>query len=121
MLLGTLVGFLGPAIGATGPLQAPFFQRAGYTRHELVGTFAACQTLGHLAKVAVFAVSGFAFASYWLPMVWLGVFVVIGTWLGSQVLDRVSERGFTWLYRGVLTLVGLRLLLWGGEALLQGG
>lgn len=119
LLLGALVGFFSPTIGATGPLQGPFFQHAGFGRHALVGTFAACQTLAHLAKIGLFAAVGFAFAAYWLPIVWLGAGVVIGTWLGSRVLDRVNERVFVWLYRGVLTAVALRLIVGGGLALLR--
>jgi uncharacterized membrane protein YfcA len=37
--------------------------------------------------------------------------VVAGTWIGSQILERVSERFFRYLYMGVLTAIALRLLL----------
>ena len=63
------------------------------------------------ALIAVFGVAGFAFQSWLLPLALLGVAVVIGTWAGSLLLDRVSETTFVWLYRCVLTLIALRLLL----------
>jgi uncharacterized membrane protein YfcA len=40
--------------------------------------------------------------------------VMAGTWLGSQLLERVNERLFRGLYRAALTLVAIRLVLWEG-------
>lgn len=114
LLLGSVVGVLNPTVGATGPLIAPFFLNLGLTRQALVGTKAACQALGHVAKVAVFGVAGFAFAPYAALLALLSVLVVVGTWIGSRLLDRVSEKAFVRLYMGVLTLIALRLVLWEG-------
>lgn len=114
-VLGGVVGVLNMTIGATGPLIAPFFLNLGLDRRALVGTKAACQTLGHLVKIALFGVTGFAFAAHLPLLVAAAVCVVAGTWLGSQVLERVSERFFKRLYVGVLTVIALRLLA--GEAL----
>jgi len=118
LLLGGVVGVLNMTIGATGPLIAPFFLNLGLTRQALVGTKAACQTLGHLAKIAVFGVAGFAFMPYAAPLALLGVSVIAGTWAGSRLLDRVSETVFVRLYQTVLTLIALRLVLWEGFAVL---
>lgn len=111
VLVGGGVGFLSTTIGATGPLMAPFFLDLGLSRQGLVGTKAACQSLQHLAKIAVFGVAGFAFADWLLPLALLAAAVVAGTWLGSRVLEHVSEQAFNWLYRGALTLIALRLVV----------
>lgn len=115
-VLGAVVGVINMTIGATGPLIAPFFLNLGLTRHALVGTKAACQALGHLAKILVFGTAGFAFAAYAGPLLLLAGAVVVGTWVGSQILGRVSETLFVRLYKTVLTLIALRLIgieLWG--------
>ena len=39
--------------------------------------------------------------------------VVLGTWMGTQVLEMVSEPLFLTLYRAALTLAALRLILAG--------
>lgn len=114
-VLGGVTGFLNPTIGATGPLIAPFFLNLGLTRQALVGTKAAAQALGHLVKIGLFGSFGFAFAPHLPLLLSASLAVVAGTWVGSQLLDRVSERFFIWLYRSVLTLIALRLLL--GELL----
>jgi uncharacterized membrane protein YfcA len=119
--MGMAVGFLNTTVGATGPLIAPFFLDIGLSRQALVGTKAACQSLGHVAKLIVFGVAGFAYLA-WLPLLaLLSVMVVAGTWIGSHILDRVSERAFVIAYRVVLTLIALRLVLWEGWRLVAGG
>ena len=110
--LGGAVGFLSVVIGATGPLIAPFFLNLGFSRQTIVGTKAACQALGHIAKIALFGVvAAFAYTDWALPLLLLAAMVIAGTWLGSRLLERVNERGFTILFKTALTLVALRLVL----------
>jgi uncharacterized membrane protein YfcA len=109
-VLGGISGLLNVAIGATGPLIAPFFLNIGLSRFALIGTKAVCQTLGHLAKLAIFGAAGFAFHDYLPLLLVLWAMVVAGTWAGSQLLHRVNERLFTWLYKAVLSLISLRLI-----------
>lgn len=108
--LGGAVGFLGVVIGATGPLIAPFFLNLGLGRQAVVGTKAACQTLGHISKVLLYGAIGFAFVDYAVPLCAMGAAVIAGTWLGSQLLEQVEERTFTWLYKVALSAVALRLV-----------
>lgn len=113
LLLGGCVGFLGPSVGATGPLLAPFCLNLGLDRFGVIGTQAACQTLGHLAKIVVFGAAGFAFGAWLGPLTGLCAATMAGTWVGSRLLDRVGERAFDALYRTVLTVLALRLVLGG--------
>jgi len=65
--------------------------------------------------LALGGVVGFAFREYALLLSLLCVAVIGGTWFGSQLLEKVSERRFVQVYRAVLTLIAIRLLL--GEGL----
>ena len=109
--LSGAVGFLNTTVGATGPLIAPFFLNLGLSRHGIVGTKAACQSLGHLAKLVVFGVAGFAYREYLDLLVVLAVSAIVGTWIGSRILEHVPERGFEIAYKVVLTAIALRLVL----------
>jgi uncharacterized membrane protein YfcA len=111
ILLGGAVGFLNTTIGATGPLIAPFFLNLGLPRQSLIGTKAASQTIAHLAKLVVFGVAGFAFAQYLAPLALLSAATAAGTWVGSAILDRFSERSFLILYKIVLTAIALQLIV----------
>jgi uncharacterized membrane protein YfcA len=112
---GGVVGFFSTTVGATGPLMAPFFLRLGLERRSLIGTQAACQSLQHLAKIVVFGAVGFAFRDWLGPLLALATTAIAGTWVGTKLLDRVSEDDFRALYTGVLTVIALRLVE--GEAL----
>jgi uncharacterized membrane protein YfcA len=116
--LGGVTGFLQMVIGAVGPLIAPFFLNLGLTRQAMVGTKAACQVLGHMSKLILFGIAGFAYLDWAGPLAAMCGAVIAGTWLGSQLLERVNERMFTLLFKGVLTAVALRLVLWEGWKLL---
>ncbi len=110
MLVGGISGLLGPVIGATGPFISPFFLGLGLTRFELIGTTAACQASGHLAKIVLFGSDGFDFrgaAPLYLGMI---AAVVAGTSLGTRLLHRIPEERFPALFKTALTLVALRLI-----------
>jgi uncharacterized membrane protein YfcA len=108
--LGGCSGFLNMVVGASGVLIDPFFLGLGLSRQALVGTKAACQAIGHTVKVGLFLASGFAFAAY-APLLALGAACAAsGTWLGSRLLDKLSEESFLWLYRTVLTGLALHLV-----------
>jgi uncharacterized membrane protein YfcA len=110
LALGSFSGFLSVVLGAVGPIIDPFFLGLGLSRQALVGTKAACQTLGHTVKVGIFGVAGFAFAEH-APLLALGALcAVAGSFVGSRLLDRLSERSFLWLYRSVLTALAVRLI-----------
>ncbi len=113
-VLGGVVGVVNMTVGATGPLIAPFFLNMGLTRFQLIGTKAACQTAGHLAKIAIFGLTGFAFGGYALPLAALAAVTVVGSWVGSRILDRVDEALFVRLYKTVLTVIAVRLVVWDG-------
>jgi uncharacterized protein len=77
---------------------------------SFVGTFAATQTIGHLAKIALFGLVGFSPTRYLAPAA-LGIAgVVAGTHLGSRVLDRMPESRFGRLYLVAITAVSAYLL-----------
>ena len=107
---GSVVGFFSTTIGATGPLLAPFFLHLGLGRKQLIGTQAVCQAYQHLAKIALFGAVGFAFREWLWPLAALSCTATLGTWLGTRLLDRVSEADFQALYMGVLTVLALRLM-----------
>lgn len=115
VLLGGVTGFLGPIVGATGPFIAPFFLDQGLQRQQIVGTKAACQALNHICKIALFGLAGFVFSDQLGVLAAMTVAVVLGTWTGTRLLEKVSESHFLVLYRTALTLAAMKLI-WDGVA-----
>lgn len=108
---GALVGFLGTTIGATGPLLAPFVLALGLTPPATVGTLAACQVFQHGAKLALFGAAGFDFRAFALPALALCTAAILGSAIGTRLLDHLPERLFRSAVKGILTLLALELLL----------
>jgi uncharacterized membrane protein YfcA len=106
-----VVGVVNVTFGATGPLIAPFFLNIGLSRFAIIGTKAVCQLAGHVVKIVVFGLAGFAFPQWAGVLVLLCGCVVAGTALGTRMLSRVSETVFLKLYRGVLTAIAAFLVL----------
>jgi uncharacterized membrane protein YfcA len=110
---GALVGFLSTAIGATGPLLAPFILALGLAPPATVGTLAACQIFQHASKVTLFGAAGFDFGSFALPALALCTAAVVGSAIGARLLDHVPERAFRTAVKLVLTALALQLLAQG--------
>ena len=111
VILGGVAGMLNMLVGAVGPLIAPFFLSLGLARQEIVGTKAMCQTIGHLVKLMLFGVAGFAFLAYLHLYALMIPMVLLGTWVGSRILDRVSEQLFIWIYKIALSGIAIFLMI----------
>ncbi|WP_010324400.1 sulfite exporter TauE/SafE family protein [Marinobacterium stanieri] len=118
LMAGGLTTFFSMFVGATGPLVAAFVHRHSHDKMQTVATFATTMTGQHLLKGVVFSVVGFSFTD-WLPLIVAMVLSgMLGTWIGLNLLQRVSSVWFNRLFRVVVTLLALRLLWQAGETLL---
>jgi uncharacterized protein len=93
--------------GIAGPLLDVFFVRSKMSRHRVVATKAATQSLSHIVKVAYFgavlAIGGDEVTP--LLAATLIALAFIGTSLSKQVLERISDRAFRrWTRWTVMTL-----------------
>jgi uncharacterized protein len=104
-------GFLTIVVGAAGPYLAAFFLRDDLDRKEIVATKAAIQSFGHLLKIPAFLSIGFDYGANLSLIVPLVLAVIAGTFVGTHLLHRVSERVFQAAFRWVLGLLAVRLLL----------
>lgn len=103
-------GFLTVVVGAAGPYLAAFFLRDDLERRQIVATKAAIQTFGHFLKIPAFLSIGFSYREQLGTILPLLVCVVAGTFAGTRLLARMSERGFRTAFRVVLALLAARLL-----------
>jgi uncharacterized membrane protein YfcA len=114
LAVGAITAFITMFAGATGPLLAPFLapERLG-DRHATIATIAACMWLKHGLKVAAFAIAGFAYGP-WLPLA--AVMIAsgfLGTVFGKRVVARIPEARFRAVFKGLLTVLALRLIYQG--------
>jgi uncharacterized membrane protein YfcA len=108
--LGFITTLLGMFISATAVLLAPFVAAASPDRRNYAATVAALMAMGHLVKLVAFGLLGVALAAY-VPLMLSMIFTaILGTWIGSRVLDRIPERIFRISLQILLTCLALRLV-----------
>lgn len=108
-LCGFLVVLMQLLAGASGTVLGVFYLHSSLDRHQIVATKAATQTFGHIGKVLFYGgfLSGSAAAE--VPLSWLGVAALctfIGTRLGAELLERLSDRGFRRTYTWLIMALG---------------
>jgi len=116
---GTISGVVGPLVGATGILVAPFFLRDDWRKEQIVATMAFAQMCGHGLKIAAFSLNGinvFARLDLLIPML---IAAIIGAVIGRQLVGLFSETRFRQLFRLILLILSLKLA-WDGASGLIG-
>jgi len=108
--LGTLSTALSFAVGATGPLMAPFFLHEGLHKESLITTKAAGQAVTHALKLAVFSAMGFQLAEHWPLLLGLLVAATLGTACGKILLGYIPERLFVALFKVAITCLAARMV-----------
>lgn len=109
--LGAVQTFLSLFVGATGPLSSAFLSREELSRDQTVVTHAGLMTVLHFAKLLAFVAAGFVFRPYLVFLAAMVISVSLGSYAGTRLRTRVSEHAFRVLFKGLITLLALRLVL----------
>ncbi|MGD2134401.1 MAG: TSUP family transporter [Maricaulaceae bacterium] len=118
IVCGFLVSGLNLSAGVAGPLLDVFFVRSELTRHQVVATKAATQTISHAAKIAIYGAPILAAApgearQLGLMFVIAAPLTLAGTWVGARLLERWSDVSFRKWTRIVVTAAGVVFLVRG--------
>jgi uncharacterized membrane protein YfcA len=110
LIFGTLTSTLNLTAGVAGPLLDILFVRTGLTRHQIVATKAAIQSLNHVAKIIVYGSLLAASGRGAMPPWWLFALAIpasmLGTAVGGQILDRMSDVNFKRWTAWIVTAIG---------------
>lgn len=112
-LIGAGSSFLSALLGSVGPLMAPFFLAYGLVKGAYIGTEALSTVVMHVTKLAAYRGAAVLPASSIVAGLALGPLMVLGSWLGKRVVERLPERVFVLLIEGVMTVAGLLFLIRG--------
>ena len=108
--IGAASGFLNTTIGVSGPMTSPFFKAVTASHTAYVATAGASQVVAHLSKVAAYALDDFVISDHAAVIAAGAVGVVAGSWIGTRLLGRVGEQHLNLLFKGVLTVMAIRLI-----------
>jgi uncharacterized membrane protein YfcA len=108
--IGLGASFLSLFVGAVGLMVGPFFLREPISKKEVIASQAACQIILHLGKVIVFTGLGFAVGAHSTTIAVMCGAALLGNWVGKQLMERISENVFRWIFRVTCSFLALRML-----------
>jgi uncharacterized protein len=116
-ICGFLVQTLNTLAGVAGPLLDLFFVKTDLPRQTVVATKAATQVMAHAVKIGFWGVplltaltTTDAHAHAMFPPLWAFALIIplslLGTWLGSLVLARMTDANFRTWTKWIVTVTG---------------
>lgn len=111
--IGAGASFLSALLGSVGPIMAPFFLAYGLVKSAYIGTEALSTVVMRIATlVAYHQASVLTASAAWIGLL-LGPLMILGSFLGKRIVDRLPERVFVLLIEAVLIAAGLLFLIRG--------
>jgi uncharacterized membrane protein YfcA len=95
---------------AYGALLHAVILHTGLTRRQIVGTMATALTGMSLFKILGYSLNGFDYRPFAATIALSVLAAFAGTWVGKQVIDRISEATFRFVFRALVTLTAIRLM-----------
>ena len=111
--IGAVGNFLSALVGSVGPLMAPFFLAFGLTKGAYIGTEALTAVIMHLTKTATYGGLNLLSVKNLGVGLMLGAVLVVGSYFGKRLVDKVSERAFVVIIELMLVVVGLYFIIAG--------
>jgi len=111
--LGAGASFLSALMGSVGPLMAPFFLAYGLTKSAYIGTEALTTVIMHLTKLVVYRQTSVLPLHSILAGLSFGPAMILGSYVGKKVVDRLPEHAFVVIIEVTLVAAGLLFLVRG--------
>jgi uncharacterized protein len=111
--IGAGASFLSALLGSVGPLMAPFFLAYGLVKGAYIGTEAFSTVVMHVAKLVAYRQTAILTRLDILIGLALGPILILGSFLGKRIVDRLPERAFVVIIEAVLVITGLGFLIRG--------
>ena len=109
-ILGAAVGLISGMGGIVGPASSPFLLAYGLTRGSYLGTDGMNSVIIHGVKRLVSWHGGSTNAKVVGIGLSLGALMVLGSFLGRKLVDRLDERTFTLIVETFLIILGIVML-----------
>lgn len=111
--IGAGSSFLSALLGSVGPVMAPFFLAYGLVKGAYIGTEALSTVVMHVTKLIAYGQTSVLTVSDTLTGLALGPVMILGSFLGKRVVDRLPEKAFVLIIEAVLIVAGLMFLIRG--------
>ncbi|MGB3752228.1 MAG: sulfite exporter TauE/SafE family protein [Arcobacteraceae bacterium] len=110
-LIGFLQSGLSVIVGATGPLTTTLLLKDFNDKDKVVSTAALLMSITHSMKVLVFVYFGFKFSEYIEIIGVMVVGVIIGSYLGTKLRDKVDGKKLLFTIKILLSILAIKLIV----------
>lgn len=110
-LIGAASSFLSALVGSVGPLMAPFFLAFGLVKGAYIGTEALATVVMHATKLVAYRQAAVLTLPTTLVGLALGPLMILGSWAGKQVVDRLPVPWFVLLVEVTMTVAGILFIV----------
>lgn len=109
--IGAMFSFLSALLGSVGPLMAPFFLAYGLVKGAYIGTEALATVIMHVTKLVAYG--GAAILTFRNTGIGLALapIMIVGSYVGKKILDRIPERVFVVVVELTLVVAGAGFLI----------
>ena len=111
--LGAASGIISAVMGTVGPFAAPFFLSYGLVKGAYIGTEAMTTVVMHVTKLGVYGSYALIGVRTLLIGVAIGVIMILGTYLGKRLLNKVPEHIFPYIVEGTMLVAGIIFIVRG--------
>jgi hypothetical protein len=111
--LGAASGILSAVLGTVGPFAAPFFLSYGLIKGAYIGTEAMTAAIMHVTKLGVYGSYALIGIHTLLIGIAIGAVMILGTYLGKRLLNKVPENIFPYIIEGTMLVVGVLFIIRG--------
>ena len=110
-IIGFLQSGLSVIVGATGPLTTTLLLKEYGDKDKVVATAALLMSITHSMKVLVFVYFGFQFLQYIDIITVMVVGVIIGSYLGTKIRDKVDGKKLVFVLKILLSILAVKLIV----------
>ncbi len=107
---GGLTGFLSGLAGSAGPLGAAFFLGLDLTASAYIASEAFTALVMHLTKTMVYNKYSLIGLNELYYGLFVGLAMILGSWTGKQIIEKLSRKKFLILVEILLVLSGFQLI-----------
>ena len=111
--LGALFSFFSALLGSVGPIMIPFFLAYGLVKGALIGTEALATVVMHVTKLVAYGHTAVLTSHSITVGLALGSIMILGSFVGKKILDRLPEKIFVLLIEATLLVAGLGFVIRG--------
>ncbi len=111
--IGAGSSFLSALLGSVGPIMAPFFLAYGLAKGAYIGTEALSTVVMHVTKLIAYRKTAVLSGADVVDGLALGPIMILGSFLGKRIVNRMPEKVFVAIIEIVLIVAGLVFLIRG--------